>query len=123
MVLSNLFQFVLAPPLFEMTSPAHTPPTTLILDNQEDKDGSRKEAHALYALHFPIPPNSETTHDSNQRLVLLYGVGAKRQGQIKHVNEMEKKLSKLFDSPQKEEKRAKTKETKNLTDKKTEILK
>ena len=41
--------------------------------------------------HFPIP-KEENTHELNQRLVVLYGVGKPRQTAIKSIKEFGKEL-------------------------------
>ena len=84
-------------PLFGITSPAHTPTLGSLADDLEDKKQTRSEAHALYAMHFPIPLGSENTHDCNQRLVLLYGVGKQRQEELKLVADVENDLVRMFD--------------------------
>ena len=39
---------------------------------------SKRSQHVQYATHFPIPQENFTSHECNQRLVLLYGVGKAR---------------------------------------------
>ena len=86
-----------APPLFGITSPVHTPTLTSFNGSIEDKNQSRSEAHALYAMHFPIPLGHDNSHDSNQRLVILYGVGKRRHEEVKLVEEVESNLAAIFD--------------------------
>lgn len=38
----------------------------------------RPPRHLMYALHFPIPQDESTLHETNQRLLVLYGVGSGR---------------------------------------------
>ena len=50
-----------------------------------------KSQHDLYVKHFPIP-KEENTHELNQRLVVLYGVGRPRQTAMKSIKEFGKEL-------------------------------
>jgi hypothetical protein len=43
----------------------------------------------MYTLHFPIPQDESTLHETNQRLVVLYGVGSGREQVDQNVDEME----------------------------------
>ncbi|EDO45182.1 predicted protein, partial [Nematostella vectensis] len=57
-----------------------------------------KSQHLQYATHFPIPHEAATTHECNQRLVLLYGVGKARTEAINKSKEVTKLLVKtLYD--------------------------
>ena len=38
----------------------------------------RPPRHLMYALHFPIPQDESTLHETNQRLLVLFGVGSSR---------------------------------------------
>ena len=52
----------------------------------------KKSQHAQYAQHFPIPAENVTAHESNQRLILLYGVGKVRSQAIATTKEVMKAL-------------------------------
>ncbi|CAH3150356.1 unnamed protein product [Pocillopora meandrina] len=52
----------------------------------------KKSQHAQYAQHFPIPAENVTAHESNQRLILLYGVGKARSQAIATTKEVMKAL-------------------------------
>lgn len=53
---------------------------------------SKKSQHVQYATHFPIPQENFTAHESNQRLVLLYGVGKARNEVLANTKEATKAL-------------------------------
>lgn len=50
-----------------------------------------KSRHDLYVKHFPIL-REENSHELNQRLVMLYGVGKPRALAIKSIKEFGKEL-------------------------------
>ena len=52
----------------------------------------KKSQHAQYAQHFPIPADNLSAHESNQRLILLYGVGKARSQAIATTKEVTKAL-------------------------------
>lgn len=56
-----------------------------------------KDSHAslLYAIHFPNVNSSQ--HESNQRSILLYGVGRERKEYLNLLNNMEQMLMEYFD--------------------------
>ncbi|KAG8221965.1 hypothetical protein J437_LFUL007806 [Ladona fulva] len=58
---------------------------------------ARQSRHLLYTTHFPLPQDDTfSNHDSNQRHVLLYGVGRERDEARHIVKKMTKEISKLF---------------------------
>ena len=74
-------------------------PTSLSSGDQRDNslmDSScnlpKKSQHAQYAQHFPIPAENISAHESNQRLILLYGVGKTRSQSIATTKEVVKAL-------------------------------
>ncbi|XP_055337250.1 mediator of RNA polymerase II transcription subunit 12-like protein [Paramacrobiotus metropolitanus] len=54
--------------------------------------------HYYYVLHFPIPSatDMEGTHETNQRLALLYGFGRARDQPRHQVKKIRKDIQKLF---------------------------
>jgi len=53
--------------------------------------------HLTFATHFPISPSSDLcSHESNQRMVVLYGVGRPRDEARHAVKRATKDISKLF---------------------------
>lgn len=54
-------------------------------------NAKEKLHHDLYVKHFPIP-KEDNTHELNQRLVVLYGVGKPRLTAIKSIKEFGKEL-------------------------------
>ena len=71
-------------------------------DREKDKsdslsslpDVTKKGRHWQYCYHFPLPQDETSTHDCNQRNVLLYGVG--RGQKDSYVKKINKEISKLF---------------------------
>ena len=51
---------------------------------------------ALFVLHFPVPQTNQFQHERNQRCVVLYGFGVKRQEMLDNINLMNKNLFRLF---------------------------
>ena len=52
--------------------------------------------HWQYVYHFPLPQDENSTHECNQRNVLLYGVGRGRDDASKNVKRICKEVIKLF---------------------------
>lgn len=74
-------------------------PTSLSSGDQRDNSQMdstcnlpKKSQHAQYAQHFPIPAENISAHESNQRLILLYGVGKARSQAIGTTKEVVKAL-------------------------------
>ena len=72
-------------------------------DKEKDKsdsnglpDVSKKCRHWQYCYHFPLPQDENSTHDCNQRNVLLYGVGRGRDDASRNVKKIHKDITKLF---------------------------
>ena len=59
-------------------------------------DVSKKGRHWQYVYHFPLPQDENSTHDCNQRNVLLYGVGRGRDDASRNVKRIYKDVTKLF---------------------------
>lgn len=60
---------------------------------QQPKGPSR---HMLYAQHFPIPQDEMSSHECNQRITVLYGVGKARE-EARHINKkVTKETLRLF---------------------------
>ncbi|XP_071949352.1 mediator of RNA polymerase II transcription subunit 12-like protein isoform X1 [Antedon mediterranea] len=51
--------------------------------------------HLQYATHFPIPQAEMALHDSNQRMVLLYGFGKGRDDARKQIKRIQKELMRI----------------------------
>ena len=87
-----------APPLFSILDTGHSPvPSAAMPSSPVNKPDERKERHVLNALHFPIPGVDENSHDKNQRLVLLFGVGKRREAEIQKVKTLVDNLYVAFD--------------------------
>ena len=56
----------------------------------------KKSQHAQYAQHFPIPSENISVHETNQRLILLYGVGKARGQAITTTKEVVKALCSML---------------------------
>ncbi|XP_059479681.1 mediator of RNA polymerase II transcription subunit 12 isoform X2 [Neocloeon triangulifer] len=65
-------------------------------DTVEGREGRRQSRHLIYTTHFPLPPDDTSSHDSNQRHVLLYGVGKMRDDARHVVKKTSKEISRLF---------------------------
>ncbi|KAA0189334.1 hypothetical protein HAZT_HAZT004835 [Hyalella azteca] len=63
-----------------------------------DGDSLRKSPprHLIYAQHFPLPSDDSYAHETNQRYVLLYGVGKARDEARHAVKKLTKEIQKLF---------------------------
>ena len=59
-------------------------------------DVSKKARHWQYVYHFPLPQDENSTHECNQRNVLLYGVGRGRDDASRNVKKIYKEVTKLF---------------------------
>ena len=57
-------------------TPGSVPPASQSRQSQpEPPQPKRPSKHLYYATHFPIPQDEYCTHEVNQRLITLYGVG------------------------------------------------
>lgn len=61
--------------------------------NNNDSSISR---HFIYTKHFPLPQDDSSSHESNQRYILLFGVGKERDEKKHAVKKMSKEICKLF---------------------------
>ncbi|XP_076370100.1 mediator complex subunit kohtalo isoform X2 [Tachypleus tridentatus] len=52
--------------------------------------------HLLYTTHFPLPQDESSSHDCNQRHILLYGVGKARDEARHALKKVSKEIMKLF---------------------------
>ncbi|XP_075426563.1 mediator of RNA polymerase II transcription subunit 12-like protein isoform X3 [Ascaphus truei] len=52
--------------------------------------------HLQYATHFPIPLEESSTHECNQRMILLYGVGKERDEARHQLRKITKDLLKIL---------------------------
>lgn len=59
-------------------------------------DVSKKGRHWQFVYHFPLPQDENSTHECNQRNVLLYGAGRSRDDASKNVKKIYKDVTKLF---------------------------
>lgn len=56
----------------------------------------RTARHLCYVTHLPIPQDEYSTHETNQRLLILYGVGRHRDD-VKHsIRKLTKEVLKLY---------------------------
>ena len=60
---------------------------------QEPKGPSR---HMLFATHFPLPQDELTNHESNQRLIVLFGVGKGRDNARHILKKVTKEITRLY---------------------------
>ena len=57
-------------------TPGSVPPASQSRQSAPDPpQPKRPSKHLYYATHFPIPQDETCTHEVNQRLITLYGVG------------------------------------------------
>lgn len=52
--------------------------------------------HMVYATHFPIPQDDCSSHEINQRMIVLYGVGKARDEARHMFKKISKEIVKLF---------------------------
>ncbi|CAG5131136.1 unnamed protein product, partial [Candidula unifasciata] len=52
--------------------------------------------HMVYATHFPIPQDDCSSHEINQRMIVLYGVGKARDDARHMFKKISKEIVKLF---------------------------
>ena len=67
-------------------------------DDDDYKKNSRTGVHLYYVLHFPFPHINKDSHDNNQRLVLLFGFGKRRQEFLKKLKSLKIDLYQCFGS-------------------------
>ena len=65
-------------------------------DESQENPRDQSRAHAFYATHFPIPYDTEGSHEANQRAVLLFGVGKLRKHTDRKVGQVMKKLTDMM---------------------------
>ena len=66
-------------------------PSNTSVSIEQTPKPKEKSRHDLYVKHFPIL-KEENTHELNQRLVMLYGVGRARTTAIKTIKDFGKEL-------------------------------
>ncbi|XP_075058072.1 mediator of RNA polymerase II transcription subunit 12-like protein isoform X3 [Mixophyes fleayi] len=54
--------------------------------------------HLQYATHFPIPLEASSSHECNQRMILLYGVGRERAEARHQLRKLTKDLLKILNT-------------------------
>ncbi|XP_075717612.1 mediator of RNA polymerase II transcription subunit 12-like protein [Rhinoderma darwinii] len=54
--------------------------------------------HLQYATHFPIPLEASSSHECNQRMILLYGVGRERDEARRQLRKLTKDLLKILNT-------------------------
>ncbi|XP_040285885.1 mediator of RNA polymerase II transcription subunit 12-like protein [Bufo bufo] len=54
--------------------------------------------HFQYATHFPIPLEASSSHECNQRMILLYGVGREREKARHQLRKLTKDLLKILNT-------------------------
>ena len=85
----NLFCFTA--PLFGMKED----PSSNIHQDDEGNN-QRGGVHLYYVLHFPFPNVNRDSHDNNQRLVLLFGFGKRRQEFLKRLKNLKDEMHQCF---------------------------
>ena len=82
-------------PAAQSTTPAPPapPPSASQPEPQPPKQPSR---HLIYSTHFPIPQDEYSSHECNQRLVTLYGVGKARDDARDILKKIRKEIMKLY---------------------------
>ncbi len=76
--------------------PAFSPPPPPSKNPCSWLDVSKCPRHMQYCYHFPLPPDESSSHDCNQRHVMLYGVGKGKDEASKSVKKLFKDIMKLF---------------------------
>ena len=66
-------------------------PSNTSVSTEQVTKPKEKSRHDLYVKHFPIL-KEENTHELNQRLVMLYGVGKPRTTAIRTIKDFGKEL-------------------------------
>lgn len=89
--------------------------SSLSSNDDDDKKISRTGVHLYYVLHFPFPHISKDSHDNNQRLVLLFGFGKRRQEFLKKLKCLKTDLYQCFRSKGEESYKIKEKSATVLT--------
>nr|XP_006824481.1 PREDICTED: mediator of RNA polymerase II transcription subunit 12-like protein-like [Saccoglossus kowalevskii] len=72
--------------------------------------------HLLYAKHFPIPQDEISSHECNQRLVVLYGVGKARDEARHAVKKVQKEILKIINKKGEKENSTPTKAKKHKSE-------
>ena len=81
-------------PMVPHTPASIPPPSSSVVTTQQLP--RRPSNHIAYATHFPIPQDEMSTHECNQRLVVLYGVGKAREEARLIAKKANKENGKLF---------------------------
>ncbi|KAF2359628.1 Mediator complex subunit Med12 [Trinorchestia longiramus] len=69
---------------------------TRVLGAEPESLRKQPPRHLVYAQHFPLPSDDSYSHETNQRYVLLYGVGKARDEARHAVKKLTKEIQKLF---------------------------
>ena len=77
----------------EQPIPSVGKPESLVQQMMEQKGPSR---HMLYATHFPLPQDDSSSHECNQRLVVLFGVGKARENARHVLKKVGKEIVRLY---------------------------
>lgn len=79
---------------------AHTPASAVPPNTSASAERSRLHRglprHLVFLSHFPIPYDDESSHENNQRMMVLYGVGKQRDEARHLAKKVTKEILKLF---------------------------
>jgi len=79
---------------------AQTPSSSLPLNSAASAERARLQRgpprHLVFLTHFPIPNDEQSSHESNQRMMVLYGVGRHRDEARHLAKKVTKEILKLL---------------------------
>uniref|UniRef100_A0A4W3IUW1 Mediator complex subunit 12L n=1 Tax=Callorhinchus milii TaxID=7868 RepID=A0A4W3IUW1_CALMI len=107
---TNLFDEIFSPMPGEPLTCEHNANPSLDQSGTKDEKPIRKEKqkelifpctyeqprHLQYATHFPIPQDESSSHECNQRMILLYGVGKQRDEARHQLKKITKDILKIL---------------------------
>lgn len=71
-------------------------PSVSKVETQQIPEMKGPSRHMQYATHFPLPQDEVSSHESNQRLVVLFGVGKARDAARHILKKVSKEILKQF---------------------------
>jgi len=79
---------------------AQTPASAVPLNSSASAERARLHRgpprHLVFLTHFPIPNDEQSTHETNQRMMVLYGVGRQRDDARHLAKKVTKEVLKLL---------------------------
>jgi len=79
---------------------AHTPASAVPLNSSASAERARLHRgpprHLVFLTHFPIPNDEQSSHEANQRMMVLYGVGRQRDDARHLAKKVSKEILKLL---------------------------